>query len=727
MVNLILSSQSKMREFACKQIKESVESSDFQSLELAEKSSHSCVSQRDIQRVFTFYDWLSKIYVKYKPYGDRKDYQRRAVLVALGLVYYMRLNAKFRCEYSEFLDNHHCSPNELSFSQALQDELDYYIQQVELPKGIAPTLALKENIFATILCTMTHTPLIIVGAPGSSKTLSFNLTVANFKGQRSKKSLLFRDTKIFFSLDPHYYQCSRRTTSNEIEAVFSHAINRQRNHRQFNIYCVVFMDEAGLPEESHESLKVLHPCLDKQEVSFVAITNHILDAAKTNRAVSLYRPEASNEDLEALVKAYLCYEPDIQTVIKMCQPYSDYMKIPDFSSFFGLRDFMQFVSYIQRSCKKDEGILPQLVLQALERNFNGTDDFESLCNNFLKSIGTTLKEIQQHRRQVIDILLESLQERPLANAGKHLTENEVRYKLIIDPSEDGSLIRALFSVHVMDRKNTRLFVCSDFPEDSQVQKINTIAAIRHSATKGHTIVLIQAEDILESFYDLFNHRFLCIDDPQTGPRFYANIAIGAHHQPSIVDPNFQCVVVIKKSEIKFTPAPFLNRFEKYVISYHSLLDSVLHKLPPGIRSIVNAAQEKVSVYYFFLLLYTTGFALQVVQFIQVVGGSKSLYGLQQQDTLYSLLLELLPPMDYTYTKLKNNQEIRHSGGKISTYLFQLILRALRDNAKFHIPRVSISMQACKTERCRQSQILCILCIILVLPASFTFKFYLCYI
>lgn len=136
----------------------------------------------------------------------------------------------------------------------------------------------------------TH-PLILVGAPGSSKTLSFNLAIANLKGQESKVKL-FRDTKTFRSLDPHFYQCSRRTTSNEIQTVFSRAVNRQRSHSRFSlpIYCVVFMDEAGLPEESHESLKVLHYYLDRQEVSFVAITNHVLDAAKTNRAVSLFRP-----------------------------------------------------------------------------------------------------------------------------------------------------------------------------------------------------------------------------------------------------------------------------------------------------------------------------------------------------------------------------------------------------------------------------------------------------
>ena len=78
------------------------------------------------------------------------------------------------------------------------------------------------------------------------------------------------------------------------------------------------MDEAGLPEESHESLKViyknipwvkdyftkvLHYHLDQQEVAFVGITNHVLDAAKTNRAVSLFRPTASH--VNALLLMYV--------------------------------------------------------------------------------------------------------------------------------------------------------------------------------------------------------------------------------------------------------------------------------------------------------------------------------------------------------------------------------------------------------------------------------------
>ena len=105
--------------------------------------------------------------------------------------------------------------------------------------------------------------------------------------------------------------------------------------------------------------------------------------------------------------------------------------------------------------------------------------------------------------------------------------------------------------------------------------------------------MTQTDGIHESFYDLFNQRFRRIDDPKGGARYYTNIAIGAHMKPSRVNPNFQCVVVVKKSEVKNTPAPFLNRFEKYCITHRSLLEEALSTLPPCIRIIVEAAMEKV--------------------------------------------------------------------------------------------------------------------------------------
>ncbi len=103
----------------------------------------------------------------------------------------------------------------------------------------------------------------------------------------------------------------------------------------------------------------------------------------------------------------------------------------------------------------------------------------------------------------------------------------------------------------------------------------------------------QTDDIHESFYDLFNQRFRRIDDPEHGPRYYANIAIGAHLRPCRVHPDFVCVVVVKQTEIDTTPAPFLNRFEKYCISHETLLSTALNHLKPCVRIMLQIALKKV--------------------------------------------------------------------------------------------------------------------------------------
>ena len=127
-------------------------------------------------------------------------------------------------------------------------------------------------------------------------------------------------------------------------------------------------------------------------------------------------------------------------------------------------------------------------------------------------------------------------------------------------------------------------------------QVNTIAAVRHSATEGHTVVMCQTDSIHESFYDLFNRRFHRID-ANTGPRYYANIAIGAHIKPCRVHPNFECVVVVKLSDLKQKniPAPFLNRFEKYLLSHELILEAALGNLPPALSVVLKTVLFKVQV------------------------------------------------------------------------------------------------------------------------------------
>ena len=74
--------------------------------------------------------------------------------------------------------------------------------------------------------------------------------------------------------------------------------------------------------------------------------------------------------------------------------------------------------------------------------------------------------------------------------------------------------------------------------------------------------MLQTDDIHESFYDLFNRRFKRIDDPVSGTRLYANIAIGAHLKPCRVDPKFQCIVAIKKNRTESDTGTILEQVRK---------------------------------------------------------------------------------------------------------------------------------------------------------------------
>ena len=394
---LISMSQQLVRDYAAQYLQEGNHPT-----EVVQVMSKSTVSQRDIQRVFILYKWLKDSFTILKKYEEKdKETQvlsikLRALFVALAVVYYFRLNSACRDSFTKKLQQA-CPPDHwkisVRFKTALTDELDWTINNMTLPPGIAKTEALKENVYATVVCTMTRIPLIIVGQPGSSKTLSFKIVSLNLLGQDSPNAV-FRNCEVFKALDPHFYQCSRKSTSVEIESVFLQAIDRQASLLKLSDkkLSVVMMDEAGLPERSHESLKVLHYYLDDQKVAFVGISNHILDAAKMNRAVSLFRPDLCQQDVEVLAKGCLLpytREPmkdrDVKYVKGFSHSYLDVMRDASIrvNAFFGLRDFIHFCAYLRRS---EELIDPQLVINSLERNFNGSKHFGVISRYFIERV-----------------------------------------------------------------------------------------------------------------------------------------------------------------------------------------------------------------------------------------------------------------------------------------------------------------------------------------------------
>ena len=76
-----------------------------------------------------------------------------------------------------------------------------------------------------------------------------------------------------------------------------------------------------------------------------------------------------------------------------------------------------------------------------------------------------LSPAEVRRRDVVQVLKDNLNNTPT-------TEDEFRYKIIIHPSEDDSLVRVLFMHKLLQRQKTRIYMCSDFCGDTELQKVS---------------------------------------------------------------------------------------------------------------------------------------------------------------------------------------------------------------------------------------------------------------
>ena len=152
----------------------------------------STVSLRDIQRVFAMLKLFSEPDMQRKFAGEvdgenERDSVRRALLLTIGVVYYLRLGPTYREQFDKAM---RALPSQRGADLYLTDETDdggkvtrgalshamyRILDETQVSRGIAKTRGLAENVFMTFVCTLARIPLIIIGPPGSSKTLAVAL------------------------------------------------------------------------------------------------------------------------------------------------------------------------------------------------------------------------------------------------------------------------------------------------------------------------------------------------------------------------------------------------------------------------------------------------------------------------------------------------------------------------------------------------------------------------
>uniref|UniRef100_A0A7R9Y9S0 AAA+ ATPase domain-containing protein n=1 Tax=Pinguiococcus pyrenoidosus TaxID=172671 RepID=A0A7R9Y9S0_9STRA len=630
-------------------------SGEIQSAREIEERSTSVVSQRDIQRCIRLFQYfLSMIWsgtIETPEPGTARGHQRRleaevdiASDAAIACVYYLRLDGDDRKAFSRRMTR-----GQESFSGNLRWVIAKYVDHIKVPSGISKNEALEEQLFLTLVCTITKTPLFLVGPPGSGKTLSFNLVVQNLNGSDSP-SLFFRG-KDFPLLQALRYQCSRKSTSTQVKAVFERARKRQARMDARSYFCnqVVFLDEAGLPEAKRESLKVLHYYLDHPSTSFVASSNSRPDAAKANRAILCERAGLTKEELQSIGRAAGTHLNGSLGVTQalldaLCDVYLRLMEEGWFRGFFGHRDFVFFLRHLTRWIRQN-GITmgnqafierPKPLLHAVQRNFSGFLGPEPnstamlIQEAFLRdshlSLGTDVETfIQENRLSPVELLRDAVLDRPRPDATQSLRDVLPRPKLIVDTSLDASIMELISKFNLLKRGTTNIFQIGNFPEMAELEHARIVAGVKHAATQGHAVVLINTEAINESFYDMFNQHFHESRNTEGKKLYFASIAVGDHTESTQVHQDFMCVVLVRKEDLGLQPAPFLNRFEKFLLCHDDFLTELLDKLPKGVKRFVVRILEDLERFLEGHEHFTRG-----------------IYGYVEKETMRSLMLSILP-------------------------------------------------------------------------------------
>ena len=262
-------------------------------------------------------------------------------------------------------------------------------------KGIGLNNSLKENIFLMFFSIYSYIPLIVVGKPGCSKSLSIQLIIRIMRGEFSESNFL----KKYPTINSTGFQGSETNTPENIENIFKETEKKIPVNDNINMISLLIFDELGLSEKSPTNcLKVLHSKLEmslnpnEKKIAFIGISNWELDASKMNRAIFLAIPDFSLEDIDRTVKAISdSYDESLFDKFKTSYELLQYIffyykeglkklkqskKIDEFvENYHGGRDFYHLIKiFSSKMIKNNMSSSPNRALKiSLLRNLSGLE------------------------------------------------------------------------------------------------------------------------------------------------------------------------------------------------------------------------------------------------------------------------------------------------------------------------------------------------------------------
>ncbi|KAL4476225.1 hypothetical protein ABPG74_009958 [Tetrahymena malaccensis] len=537
------------------------------------------VSLRDVSRFL-------KIFKYFKTDPAWNANLQDSLLLTVFFIYYSRFNnLKIRgylCSYLENIKKVSYEGQIVPYTQNLRVIVNKQMEQIQgileygdLYKSIAFTSTLKENLFMILISILNNIPIIMVGPPGSSKTLCTRLLYNSMKGSQSNIDFFKKLPNLIYKT----YQCSALSTSESIEKAFKQAkqlenlIRKSSNETKDGAKNIValILDEIGLSEASKSNpLKVLHKLLEyQQNVPMIGLSNWSLDASKMNRVIFCNRPKLSEEELiEAAIAIQRRINPHSENcyniVINLAKDSFYYFSQDNNKTFFhGTRDFYNCVTQICNNLKNHnqqiQNTEQKIILAGILRNFGGQRDINETLAQFKLSLGQTLQQLYD---QSIDLFnaTELIQ--------MNINDKNCRNLMIIANKPDYAL---QYTEILCKDRLYKVFQGSDLYDD--FKEYNTLKMLNEIITcieEGYLVIMYNLESLYQSFYDLFNQNYIQLHKKQ-----FCRIAIGSDSTRIQVHQNFKAIIIAQSDDVydqrqNYDP-PLLNRFEKQYIELKFLL------------------------------------------------------------------------------------------------------------------------------------------------------------
>ncbi|KAL0235658.1 hypothetical protein GEMRC1_002240 [Eukaryota sp. GEM-RC1] len=456
--------------------------------------------------------------------------------------------------------------------QQINTTLSQFVDLGTLPEGVRKTTYFLENTFAMFLALISRTPIMVIGAPGTSKSLSLTVLLTFLSKVNTAESGFHR---VF----PHHFQGSHAATTKSVMTVVDRV--KKSAIADTNVRQALIMDNCSLLLDAPANpLKCLHSVLEPREekvpvFAFIGIFNSDFDAAPSSRAIVIHHQEPSDAELTALLKEIGQHRgtkiPELLTKIHKLMNYQANKIYPCHGNqFYGMRDAYQLSKWLNIG----SGFIQRDRRLGFLRAYGGLP----LKNDAIFEVVSTIFAPEKKKRvrnesgtEDIDLFFD----KPLPRSFRSQLDKELLIacsRSLRDPSPDSRHILFIgslqHSLYIVDRSRQDVVVVqgSRFKKDAYNDvSYNHLSKVITAVKLGKVIVLSGTEHIIGALFDLINKNYLR-KDAITGDAL-CRVALGpVSNSLCHVNEKTKIILVVSEENLKSTPPALLNRMEKFVLS-----------------------------------------------------------------------------------------------------------------------------------------------------------------